>query len=252
MMNAICRTRYVSILAVLCFAPLTFAQVNMTLTSAGNDVMGGVFVDPYMATINGVSTQVICDDFLDDSWVNESWQANVHTVANVTTTGPQKFQGLSAPKEYLEASWLAEQLLNPTSAVTSVVNADDNGGDLRGDISFAIWTIFDAAAINGYGGNSLTTSQVNAVNGLISVASTAVVGDTLSQFSNVTIYTAIPGSATNCGGGPCPANSPQEFLTVQTPEAPVLANLGVDFSLLLGAFFVIRRRVLGRKLASDK
>lgn len=49
--------------------------VSVDLTSpgsslAGTNVLNGVYVGAYTATINGVSTPVICDDFSDDSYIH--------------------------------------------------------------------------------------------------------------------------------------------------------------------------------------
>ena len=50
----------------------------MTLTGLGQgNVMAGVDTSLYAGTINGTPTTIICDDFADDSFMNESWQANV-------------------------------------------------------------------------------------------------------------------------------------------------------------------------------
>ena len=68
----------------LLFAPAMFAAtVSMTLTSAGGNISNGVYVNPYTASINGVSTTVICDDYVDDSYVGESWTADVHTLSDL-------------------------------------------------------------------------------------------------------------------------------------------------------------------------
>jgi hypothetical protein len=41
--------------------------VNMHMVGAGPTSLGGAFIGPYTATINGVSTPVTCDDFLRDT-----------------------------------------------------------------------------------------------------------------------------------------------------------------------------------------
>ena len=138
---------------------------QMTLTGVDHGyVMGNVYVDPYQANI-GTQTNVlvICDDFTDDTWVGESWTANVSTVSSLVN---QKFttgQGSSVQQDYDAAAWLSEQLLSPTTAVTSVFTNYTTSADfaeLQGDISYAIWTIFDQPAIYGYGGSS-TSSTVS-------------------------------------------------------------------------------------------
>ena len=83
---------------------------QLTLTSAGSTVVGDVLVDPYIATINGVAGQkVICDDFADDTYLQETWTANVSDLAQLSNTSNLRFNvGLT---DYEEAAWLAEQLL---------------------------------------------------------------------------------------------------------------------------------------------
>ena len=58
----------VAALALLCIAPCAFASSSLTMTGAGNNVMDGVYVGPYYATVSGVANSpVICDDFADES-----------------------------------------------------------------------------------------------------------------------------------------------------------------------------------------
>ncbi len=62
-------------------------QANMKLTNPGNNVLAGIYVGPYYATIDGVpNVPIICDDFTDETYVGESWTANVTTVASNSPT----------------------------------------------------------------------------------------------------------------------------------------------------------------------
>ena len=73
--------------AVLCIAPSALADTSITLTGAGNNPVDGIYVGPYYATVNGVAnTPVICDDFADEVYLNESWGAisPSPTIANPT------------------------------------------------------------------------------------------------------------------------------------------------------------------------
>jgi hypothetical protein len=60
--------------AVLFLAPTALADTaSMLLTGAGNNgLLGGVDVGPYTIEINGVSTSVVCDDYDDESYINET------------------------------------------------------------------------------------------------------------------------------------------------------------------------------------
>src|SRR5271165_2258763 len=84
---------------------------NMKLTGAGNNVLDGVFIGPYTVTIDGKPTLVICDDFADDTYMNETWGANMSTVSNL---GNVKWKtppsGYTEQQAYNEAAYLSEQL----------------------------------------------------------------------------------------------------------------------------------------------
>jgi hypothetical protein len=153
-MKLIRRLFFWGIAGALCFAGGAIAQVNMTLTGVGTgSVMGGVYISPYVASIDGVSTYVICDDFMTDVWGDDTWKANEYSLSDVGPSGPQKFtkpdwSPYTIEQEYDAAALLADDLI-----------ANMSNAALAGEYSFAIWTIFDPAAVNGYGGNPLTGSQ---------------------------------------------------------------------------------------------
>jgi PEP-CTERM motif len=197
--------------AVLLFAPPALADsASMVLTGVGpNGAMAGVYVGPYVATIDGVSTPIICDDFADESYLNESWTANVTTLANLSGT---KWGGLNnATTLYEEAAWLTEQLVNAPQSQA-------------GDIQFAIWAIFDPSAIDGLSAGDQTT-----VENLITQAE----GETFwaGEFSNILIYTADMNDPILCNGQACANTPPQEFL-VDTPEPGALALLSLGLSVI--------------------
>lgn len=203
------------------------ADTLITLTGAGaGNVLDGVYTSPYTGTVGGAAnTPVICDDFADDSYIGESWSATVSTVASLA--GDVKWASeTNAQQNYEIAAWLAEDLLS-----TSNTTATE-------DISFAIWLALDPNVATYLSSDPGTLS---AAEGWISTAENAIVTQdlTAADFSNVLVYTPVAGTAVNCNGGPCPANSPQEFLVV-TPEP------GSFFLLLLGllavAGFTCRRR----------
>jgi hypothetical protein len=53
------------------------------------------------------------------------------------------------------------------------------------------------------------------------------------------VVSPAPGTAVNCNGGPCPANSPQEFFVVNTPEPSSILMLLIG---LIGLVGLARRR----------
>ncbi|HEY1220185.1 MAG: hypothetical protein ABSE42_17905 [Bryobacteraceae bacterium] len=220
------RLAFLGIAGALCFTGSAVAQVNMTLTGVGNGfVMGGVYVSPYVATINGVSTYIICDDFTTDVSMDESWVANDNSLSSVSSSGPQKFttsdwSPYTIQQEYGAAAILAEDVM------TNMGNST-----LAGEYSYAIWTLFDPSAIDGYGGNNLTSGEQTAVNSFRSAALTAAASGGAAGL-DVSIYT------------PNPLTASQEYLVVTTPEASLPATLGVELFALVGVIFLMRRRLV--------
>ena len=191
---------------LLCFAPFALGQgqVNINLTSAGNNVMDGVYVGPYSATVNGTSTQIICDDFVDDSYVGESWTANVTTLSNLNGT---KWGGMAnATTLYDEAAWLATQMLSPTYS---------GNATQVGYLAYALWAVFQPNAVKSWlGANSAAWL---AVQGWLNSA--AGQQFTPGEFANFFIYTPDLGHSITCNGGPCPTTPPQEFFGfISAPE----------------------------------
>lgn len=232
-------------MSTLGFASCAFGtQVTMQLTSPGNNGLGGVYVAPYYASINGgTSLAVICDDYADESWVGApSWNANVVNVSTLQGEGTpnalvmfDKSPGTQAEankqqQDYAEAAYLAVQLMNPGTLCPSTA-------DCVGDIQYAIWNIFDPSAFNGikYTSGPLSALTGNDLSNALywqGVAQNLYASNAISvgMFSNVTVYSPV-------GGGP-----PQEFLRVTTPEASTLANLAADMLGLMGLVLVVRRR----------
>jgi hypothetical protein len=181
--------------------------------------MDGVYVGAYTATINGVSTQVVCDDYADDSYLNESWSASV---TNSSSLGSTKWQ---SPSGYNEAAWLITQMMNSSNQTTV------------GEIQYAIWGIFDSSAITNL--TNFNTTYGQAAQGWITMAAA-------NSNTNFLVYTFDPvAGKPTCGGGPCPTpGPPQEFLVVPAPESPFLITLaGYMLGLALIAV-VLRRRIV--------
>lgn len=199
---------------------------NMVLTSPGStetgtNVLDGVYVGAYTATINGVSTPVICDDFADESYLNDPWQASVYTYSDLSQALWASSNASNYTTLYDEAAWLAEQMLLPANQ------------SQIGEIQFAIWGVFDSSAISELSSYSGTDGS-EAQNWLNDAASnTYYVG----EFSNVTVYTPDP---TNKIG----KNVAQEFLVVGAPEPSQVATLAADLLLFVVAVMVLRRKGL--------
>lgn len=219
--------------ACFCFSSArgTFATTaSMDLTSPGSSVTGtnvlnGVYVGAYTATINGVSTPVICDDFADDSYVPETWTATVNTFSDLS--GTKWYSQSNSTQLYEEAAYLVQQMMQPANA--------SNPGTV-GDISFAIWDLFDSNALAG-----LSATDVSNVNAWLAAAANP---SNLAQvnFSDFTIYTPVSPSNASCSGSPCPTAPPQEFMTYNASEPSFIAILGADLLLFGCALVLLRRR----------
>jgi hypothetical protein len=221
-----------------CFAAVGLAQqVSMQLIppTASGPVLDGVYINPYTALIGpanqtgslgspivGTPTLVICDDYLTDvSLSTPAWQADATNVASITGPTPNttvKFDQTNAAlqqSQYTVAAVLATQILSAQQQanITS-----------EGELSFALWGLFDPAlALDSVASADLTSAENTAA------------GLTTSNFSNVTVYTPI----VNQPGG---INASQEYIVVRTPEPAEMAVFGVEFSGLLGLVYVLRRR----------
>jgi hypothetical protein len=253
------RVRYVSILsAIFCFAPFAVAQSTFTLTAANPNgfYLGNnpdVYVSPYSATITGSSTNsgyVICDDFTDDVTLGESWTVDSSTIgtggaangmwdSGANLNAIYSLSGIipsySGAQGYNMVAYLADELLT---------NGNYNNEVAADALSYAIWTIFTPGAYSNISGDTVNGTNIQA----------AVVTDIQSAWANagsgsdyngpaVTVWTPTTWNTQQNG-------RPQEFLTIQTPEASALAYLAVDLTTVLGILFLVRRRILrGRREA---
>jgi hypothetical protein len=199
---------------LLCCVPSAFAGSSLTMTGAGSNVMNGVYVGPYYASVNGTPTTVICDDFKDDSVIGHTWNI---TSNNFSTLGSALWG--SQTTAYEQAAWLTVQMLS--------LNGNPANNTQVGYLSFAIWSIFDKAALNG-----LNSTQLAGVNNWLNKIPS---GLTPSQFANFVILTP-----QGCTPGSCPG---QEFLEVIMPEGgPVTAYLLLAGMSCLGAVWYRGRR----------
>jgi len=225
--------------AALCFAPCALGQgqVNINLTNAGNNIMDGVYVGPYNATVNGTSTQIICDDFTDESYIGESWTANVTTLSNLNGT---KWGGLSnATTLYDEAAWLATQMLSPTYS--------QNPAQV-GLLAYALWAVFQPSAVESWLG--ATSAAWQAVQGWLNCA--AAQQFTPGEFANFFLYTPNMSYPITCNGGPCSTTPPQEFFGfLPAPEGgSTLMYVLLATLVCAGAIWLrSRRQVEGRVTA---
>jgi hypothetical protein len=217
MINSIQKWWGVAALALLCFAPSAFANSGtLTLTSAGSNVMDGVYVGPYYATVNGVgNTPVICDDFADESYVGSSWG---YTANTFSTLGSALWGNQTA--NYDAAAWLTLQMI--------ALNSNPANATQVGYLSYAIWSLFDKAALNG-----LSSTQLAGVNAWLSQVPNNL---TPSEFADFVILT--PQGCTN-GPGSCPG---QEFFMLVPEGGSAILYLLMAGLSCFGAMLFRRRQ----------
>ena len=190
------------------------ADTVVTLTGVGGANQGGVYVAPYFLKVNGKTLTVMCDDYLHDVYIGESWHANVVPFSAISEG---RFWNPADPAgslhEYEMAFWLFGQWQShPTQA---------------GNINFAVWSIFDPAVI-GHGG--WTTGP----NGSLTSASAWLYAAEhfTGPFDDSGFYLIVPTDLS--------ASGPQEYIG-RTPEPAALALVGTGFV----AIGFLRRRFIG-------
>jgi hypothetical protein len=249
------------VLAVACLVSVAWATDTLTVQNPGaGAVMGGVYTSPYGISVNGTPTLLICDDFETSIYAGESWTANPATLTQISsaavsalkfansTYSPAILQSTTVAEDYATAAVLAAELMALPNFGTLAENTET-----AGELSFAIWSVFDnslytnlnsSSHTTGYG--SLTSTEVNAVDADIANAQALVSAATAGGITNLNNI-SINGQP--IGGlmvySPSPLGVSQEFISVNPvhaaePPSPVL--LGFDLLGLAGLMFFVRRR----------
>jgi hypothetical protein len=212
------------ILSACLLAPAALATtVDMTMTgTVNNAVLGGVYVNPYVATVNGVVTTIICDDFKAATYIGESWKATAITFDNLASNlGNVRWGGLSNALDlYTQAAWLSLQLL-------SSVGTPD-----QGQISYAIWGLFTPSALN-------TAGTAGAAKWIARSSEARQAGFVAG--SNFVLYTPVTGTAF-LNGRAMP--NPQEFIAVRVPESSAAPMLVLNGAIILALAYGLRRRLV--------
>ena len=210
--------------------PAGATSLDLTMTSIGlSNQLGGVYIGPYtvLDDTTGQYFKVICDDFLAETYVGESWTAAVSALSDLTG----KFANTAGAEEsYDEVAFLATALLDSNSKCllgpTQCARVNNTA-----DIQYALWEIFDSSdtAFNRLGADDLANAKA-----WLSLAQNQTYS--AGQFANVSVLTAT--ACNNPSGGPgCskPAyNLPQEFIAVRSvPEPPAILLFGMAVACLV-------------------
>jgi hypothetical protein len=224
-----------AVMVMLFAAPGAFGQANLYLNDAGNNVMDGVYVGPYNATINGTSgQQIICDDFADETNVGESWIANVTTLSNLSGTK----WGSSSPSSFWGGSYSALQGYEAMMALSSQMLGNKNPNQV-GDLAYAVWAIFNGSAVY----NWLISHGDGAAWGAVqSMVTAALKGSySIAQFAGWQIFTPTK-CLSNCTGI---GGLPQEFLEYNPLNVPE-GGTAISY-LLVGLFTCLMAMVYRRR-----
>ncbi|MGH9351024.1 MAG: hypothetical protein ACRD2G_02515, partial [Terriglobia bacterium] len=128
----------IAVLALMLAArPSLATTVTVKLTGVNGVTQGGYYVDPYFGTIDSSTAILVCDDFSHDTYINESWQANVSTFADLSGARFQQGTAAATLQDYDEAAYLYGQLIS---------NPSD-----RGNITYALWSLFTPRAASSPG-----------------------------------------------------------------------------------------------------
>jgi len=230
----------------------------------------GVYADAYAGiydgTVNGVQTQFICDDFLNDITNGQSWYANANTNNLSTNTEPVRYLGgltgqFDSGEYYMSNPNLApgstmngvtipsgqgggitqQEEYNMISWLVSQMFADQNNGDGNwASMAGAIWSIADDGWNNGSGGFSC--SYLGNCNGDLNNGGThsaqyyvgqALVFKDATNLPQYNIYTPFAGP--NCGQTGQPSCNGQEFFApASEPGLPILLSFTLLGCGLLG------------------
>jgi hypothetical protein len=251
---------------------------NVYLDSVGSGtVLAGVYTSPYGAVFTpgstsagaGTSVPAICDDFYDNSYIDEDWNTNVTTLSSLTsydlTSGPDTTvkwgqSGSVAVNDTayggtLDTTLTQVQAYDAAALLSiSILGSTPAGDQQQQDLSYALWALFDTSqSLTQLSGNP--TDKTNAINDLNTAVQEVISGEVgttplsayLSNY-NVTIYSYsgvdVGGttSPTTCPSGPCDP-PPQEMITVTSmSEPPSLGVFAVYFLLGGGCLLFFGRR----------
>lgn len=254
-MNSVFRKHwFLTAVVVLVFASASFAQTTSVYLSGVGDGAtvwngsSGVYVDPYTATVGGAQgVSVICDDWANNTYQNESWTANVTLVSSLGSSSVPMWGSSKTGSSY---TFTQAQLYDALAYLGSQLLANPQNSTVQTEVSFAIWELTSNANLTGsvlptdtsnpttfFTGSNYSGLQATVVQ-LITNALTVATGNNPYNAQGWEILTPINGTS-----NPSSEGTPQEFL-VYTPEASTIVMLAADLLGVLALAFFFRRRTL--------
>jgi hypothetical protein len=212
------------LMVVIMFGTAAYSHadtVSLTLVNVSPGYNDGTYYTyPYNFSINGspVLTPLLCDDFVDDVYIGETWMATVSNINNIVANGQMIPVAGSLAfsqtklKAYLEAAYLYNKLYSTLDATSSV------------NINHAIWALFSSTPYNADSAALFVEARDNTSE-----------SDT-NAFSDIVFFTPVVGTQTL--NGAAVASRPQEFIG-KVPEVSSLALLGFG---VLGLGGLVRRK----------
>lgn len=205
----------IAVLGLAVFAAADTVSIKFAPNDSGlGGPTQGVYYYPYQLTVNGSELTVACDDFQDEVYNNETWQANENFFSNLS--GALFYNGTSPTTiatsiaNYEEAAWLFSQF-KPTPPLVDSVNAA---------VNIAMWDIFEPGSMTqGHLADTTTSSAWWIQEAGYWLNGSPLLDASLSgpsfanfDFSDYVLFTAVDGSEI-----PSKDGRPQEYMA-EVPE----------------------------------
>lgn len=247
----------VASLATVALAQPSTANLQLVGANPQQYVVGGVYTSPYQFSIGGVTTYLMtCDDFLNNVYLGESWQAYQNQLSDIngSTADPYvMFDTSNAQQQqtdYATVTLLTSWLMN--WGLSDPTNSTGFGNEEAGELSYAIWGVFDQKLLsNSYQASlaagaegKLTATELAQAQYYLQQAQqdVAINGPSASPTANIYSYDGVPANLSN--------NPPQEFIQITgtthsfTPMAEPASVVvpALDLLCVFGVIALIRRR----------